>query len=577
MEKTLKMLYNIKPMGDYIMNSDLNRIKKKYGENFAHLCRELFPTILETEGLLPDIIENKFYPNKFLYDDIINSGLKSEFQRFINNLLLKEGLEEIEEINTNKTPYELLNEAGYILYECKTNEDIQEFKKYYKEEEMLCTFKDNSRLKTNYVFFAVKKNVDDIIRENFKNPERQDEYGTSVISIQFTKGRKNYLSIKNRYNHSVINPDVTFHNDLDNIIPGLTKSFENFYNFGICNSTNQKFELTDYVLVKDGKYYKYNYEINNIYYCTDNIIIDNFQAKKYEKERYIIFDYFILDLKEKTINLYDANIEESFCKYHKNIEKIEIKKEKDKKYILLKKDDHQIIIVLDNENKMISYYNDLVTNINDSFLYNNIYLKSIYIDNVVTIADWFMYNNIKLKNIQMPSLTIVGNEFISGFNKLEEISFPKLEYIGNRFLSRNVTINSVDLPRVKVIGYSFMEAANMNLKYLELPRVVRIGQNFLTVAQMLSYFSAPYLEEVGHGFLFENKCLKTLELPSLKRFGEFFLATNEVLEELRLPSLEAMNKNCLMKNEKVKILELSKNACIPLKKTLVISKNKQKN
>ena len=72
MEKTLKMLYNIKPMGDYIMNSDLNRIKKKYGENFAHLCRELFPTILETEGLLPDIIENKFYPNKFLYDDIIN-------------------------------------------------------------------------------------------------------------------------------------------------------------------------------------------------------------------------------------------------------------------------------------------------------------------------------------------------------------------------------------------------------------------------------------------------------------------------------------------------------------------------
>ena len=60
MEKTLKMLYNIKPMGDYIMNSDLNRIKKKYGENFAHLCRELFPTILETEGLLPDIIENKF-------------------------------------------------------------------------------------------------------------------------------------------------------------------------------------------------------------------------------------------------------------------------------------------------------------------------------------------------------------------------------------------------------------------------------------------------------------------------------------------------------------------------------------
>lgn len=100
-----------------MINSDLNRIKKKYGENFAHLCRELFPTILETEGLLPDIIESKFYPNKYLYEDIINNGLKSEFQSFINNLIMGE---ELIKLSTNKTPYELLSEAGYILYKCET-------------------------------------------------------------------------------------------------------------------------------------------------------------------------------------------------------------------------------------------------------------------------------------------------------------------------------------------------------------------------------------------------------------------------------------------------------------------------
>ncbi len=519
-----------------MINSDLNRIKKKYGENFAHLCRELFPTILETEGLLPDIIESKFYPNKFLYDDIINSGLKSEFQRFINNLLLKEGLEEIEEINTNKTPYELLNETGYILYECKTNDDIQEFKKYYKEEEMLCTFKDNSRLKTNYVFFAVKKNVDDIKRENFKNPERQDEYGTSVISIQFTKGRKNYLSIKNRYNHTVVNPDATFNNNLDNIILGLTKSFENFYNFCICNSTNQKFELTDYALAKDGKYYKYNYEINNIYYCIDNIIIDNFQVKKYEKERYIIFDYFILDLKEKTINLYDANIEESFCKYHKGIDKIEIKKENDNKYILLKKDDHQIIIVLDNENKMISYYNDLVTNINDSFLFNNIYLKSIYMENINFIGDYFMYDNKGLK----------------------EISFPNLESIGNYFMCWNEIVNKVYLPNLNEIGKDFM-TRNLSLDNLELPQVVKIGDNFMLENTILSSFYAPYLEKVGNIFLDNNNSLKVLNLPKLKYIGDFFLTKNEVLKELSLPTLEEITKNHLTKNKKLDTLEIAEN------------------
>lgn len=80
-----------------------------------------------------------------------------------------------------------------------------------------------------HVFFAIKTNVDSIQRKHFLNPERQDEYGTSVISIQFTKDESCTLSIKNRYNHRVINCDATFSNNLDNIIPGLTRSFEKYY------------------------------------------------------------------------------------------------------------------------------------------------------------------------------------------------------------------------------------------------------------------------------------------------------------------------------------------------------------
>ena len=110
------------------MQSDLKNIKKKYSESFAHLCRELFPTLLETEGLLYSLIESNFYPSKFLYSDIVNNNLKADFQRFINSLV--DTKEEIE-INTNKTPKELLDSVGYTLYECKTEEDIQRFKKYY--------------------------------------------------------------------------------------------------------------------------------------------------------------------------------------------------------------------------------------------------------------------------------------------------------------------------------------------------------------------------------------------------------------------------------------------------------------
>ena len=35
--------------------------------------------------------------------------------------------------------------------------------------------------------------VADIKREDFKNPTRQDEYGTSVISIQFNKRWDKYF------------------------------------------------------------------------------------------------------------------------------------------------------------------------------------------------------------------------------------------------------------------------------------------------------------------------------------------------------------------------------------------------
>lgn len=89
-------------------------------------------------------------------------------------------------------------------------------------------------------FFAVKKNADEIKRENFTNPQRQDEYGTSVISIQFSKGTINDLSIKNRYNHSVNNPDATFSNNLENIKPGLTNSFEQHYGLNICQQSKKE-------------------------------------------------------------------------------------------------------------------------------------------------------------------------------------------------------------------------------------------------------------------------------------------------------------------------------------------------
>ena len=242
------------------MDGELKKIKKVYGEDFAKLCRELFPDILEKEGVLIEVLKNTFAPSHFLYNDIIEQEQKDSFQSFIIKLVRQKNNEQFQEqeeqIEVNESPEELLEKAGYDLYKCETYDDVLNFKKYYASGEELCTFKDSKRTQTHEVFFAVKKNTLEIKRENFENPKRQDEYGTSVISIQFNK-KNNYLSIKNRYNHTVANCDATFSNNLNGIVKGLKQSFEKYYGLTQANQINE-FELDNYVCDVTGKYYFYN-------------------------------------------------------------------------------------------------------------------------------------------------------------------------------------------------------------------------------------------------------------------------------------------------------------------------------
>ena len=263
-------------------NNDLRFLKRHYGEKFAHLCRELFPTILEEEGLLSKIISDHFAPTKSLYDDVVS--IKKEFKEFIYGCVK---LDKAIASEIAKTPEELMDEAGYILYpECKSEEDIQSFKKYWAKGEELCTFR-GGRLDSCRVWFAVKKNADEIKRKNFNNPSRQDEYGTSVISIQFSRGSGSTLSIKNRYNHTVLSPDATFGNNLDNIIPGLTQSFIKTYGIDLLNNGRESIYIPDYRRGNDGRYYRVNVENFDVCYCENNVMLIDGRKLVLDKARYI--------------------------------------------------------------------------------------------------------------------------------------------------------------------------------------------------------------------------------------------------------------------------------------------------
>lgn len=65
------------------MKYDLIKIKEKYGEKMMHLCRSLFPSLLEKEGFLFNILESKFAYSKFLYEDIVSNSLEIKFKNYI--------------------------------------------------------------------------------------------------------------------------------------------------------------------------------------------------------------------------------------------------------------------------------------------------------------------------------------------------------------------------------------------------------------------------------------------------------------------------------------------------------------
>ena len=135
----------------------------------------------------------------------------------------------IQEHSVHMDPLKLLDMAGYDAYIADTLEKQNAIKKYYAKNEELCTFRDPYRFKNYYIINAVRKDVDKIKREDFENPQREDEYGTSVISIQILKSG-GFISIKNRYNHTVQNPDNTLNSNPDNIIAGLSDAIKHHFN-----------------------------------------------------------------------------------------------------------------------------------------------------------------------------------------------------------------------------------------------------------------------------------------------------------------------------------------------------------
>ena len=544
------------------LNKDLKYIKKKYGEKMMHYCRECFPTILNVPGKLVEILNTHFYCVKdSLYNDIKENHKESEFNDFVySNAGLKN---EYDIRDVSKTPKELLDDAGYDLFECKTVEEVNSFKKYFILGEQLCTFLDPaSRLENKYVFFAVKKNILDIKREDFLIPDRQDEYGTSVISIQFTRDKNNHLSIKNRYNEVVNNPDFTFDNNLDNIIPGLTMSFYKAYGIREIYDENSEFQMEHYISI-GGEYYKYNYKLNDIYYCTNNIIVYNGKVIKYDPEKYIIMDYFIIDLVNKKVDVFDNKLRDSFSEVIGKIKNIEIVRgEKDKKVYITNEEDNIFELTLSFDNKLIGIKNNLIDKLPNRFLISGQYLKNMEFSNVREIGNDVLYANTDLEHFNLSKAEVIGNYFLANNIKLTNIDLNKTIMIGDDFLKRNIIVESINFDSLQRVGNSFM-FSNKGLSSIVIPNLSYTGKCFFKLNDKVLFASFPSLQETGDFFMNDAKNLRMFEADNLRVSGDMFLMANKELDYISLPNLIKTGKLFLAANQIIMSVNLPNLSYLP--------------
>jgi hypothetical protein len=231
-------------------------------------------------------------------------------------------------------------------------------------------------------------------------------------------------------------------------------------------------------MLNDGKFYKYNYKFKNLYFCPNNQIIDSgVLIDKFEdKSRYLVIDYFIIDLQEKKIFTYKYN--DSFIYFFYDISKIEIMNEGKEKIIrIINSNGTEATIKVDEFGKIVEYRNEYIK-MCDNMLNANLSIKNLYLPNLEECGEAFLGCNLALEKLELPNLKKCGDLFLSCNCILKQLYLPNLEKCGNYFLANSTDLSELDLPNLKTCKDYFLYC-NKRLQFLNLPSLQNIGRDFL--------------------------------------------------------------------------------------------------
>ena len=468
-------------------------IKKQNGERFAKAIRNYDNGIFDIPNL-----------------DTIVKHAGREAEPIMAYLISLKNIE-INEMAVHMDPIKLLDRAGYNAYVVHNLAEQNAIEKYFARGEELCTFHDPHRFEKYYIINAVRKDVDNIRRADFKNPKREDEYGTSVISIQVLK-TGGFISIKNRYNHTVENPDNTLNSNPDNIIPGLADAIKHHFNVDFAS---HHVDLPINYTTMNNQILKYNLEVENTYigpdfYARDGRVIDI--NKDYE----IILDTIVFNTKTKEFKSI-AHADGDWQMISALSTAINGKKVK-----IQNADDDTKILIAD-DTPIVTFQNGQILSLN--------------LPNVREIGNYFALDCQKLTSVSMPDLETIGTNCFQ-FNTLEHVNMPKLREIGEMSFYKCRNLQEINLPQVQKMG-SFCFTGVYQLKNVNMPQLRYVGDHMFHTAPALTVLDLPNLQRMGQNCVM-NAQLKTVNLPQLQSVDNNCFVNGCGVTELDLPNLQHM-------------------------------------
>lgn len=450
------------------MSDMYKKIKRQNGEKFAQTIRNYHDGLFEIEGI----------------DEIVRHAGRDARPLLPYLMGLLASNDDVAPL-APEDPFILLDRAGYDAFYADTLEKQNSIKPYFSKGELLCTFNDSARYKNYHIVHAVKKEVGRISRGDFKGKERrEDVYGTSVISIQMLK-KGGFISIKNRYNHSVPACDNTFNSNPDNIIEGLSAALKDRFDV-VFNEA--KSALPDNFVIIDGRVFKYHAERNGIYYGDQAWVKDGVIYEVNRSSGDALFDYFLFDNKTKALSKVDPQIEDSFAE---------------------------------------DFNRDYGAN------------RGLYVqDGNLMLADEMLLGTQEscLTTLCLPALKTMGKGSLSYARSLKQFDTASLTSMDDQCLYNAPVLYQFSAPKLKTIGNACFHQVYV-LPQFSAPALTTIGTHCFSTAYRLSRFEAPALSAIGANSFEYVTELREVNVPSLRTLGVccFFRATN--LKKFNAPSL----------------------------------------